>query len=89
MAISTWLYPSEVLSRLTRHQWSLVKVTQVERKLSGPCGYALYTSKRKLTQFLVANFAAYTFAPPILITPLGALSVIIGCVPLHGAADYL
>ncbi|KAF8309008.1 DUF803-domain-containing protein [Clavulina sp. PMI_390] len=25
-----------------------------------------------------ANFAAYTFAPPILVTPLGALSVIIG-----------
>lgn len=28
----------------------------------------------------VANFAAYTFAPPILITPLGALSVIIGAI---------
>ena len=27
----------------------------------------------------VANFAAYTFAPPILVTPLGALSVLIGC----------
>lgn len=27
---------------------------------------------------LVANFAAYTFAPAILVTPLGALSVIIG-----------
>ncbi|KXN80938.1 Magnesium transporter NIPA2 [Leucoagaricus sp. SymC.cos] len=26
----------------------------------------------------VANFAAYTFAPPILVTPLGALSVFIG-----------
>jgi hypothetical protein len=25
-----------------------------------------------------ANFAAYTFAPPILVTPLGALSVLIG-----------
>jgi len=25
-----------------------------------------------------ANFAAYTFAPPILVTPLGAFSVIIG-----------
>ena len=30
--------------------------------------------------FLVANFAAYLFAPPILVTPLGALSVLIGCV---------
>ncbi|KAF9530031.1 magnesium transporter NIPA-domain-containing protein [Crepidotus variabilis] len=28
----------------------------------------------------IANFAAYTFAPPILITPLGALSVIIGAI---------
>jgi len=28
----------------------------------------------------LANFAAYTFAPPILVTPLGALSVIIGAV---------
>lgn len=28
----------------------------------------------------VANFAAYTFAPPILVTPLGALSVLIGAV---------
>lgn len=26
----------------------------------------------------VANFAAYTFAPPILVTPLGALSVLVG-----------
>ncbi|EJF63578.1 hypothetical protein DICSQDRAFT_81777 [Dichomitus squalens LYAD-421 SS1] len=29
---------------------------------------------------VVANFAAYTFAPPILVTPLGALSVIIGAI---------
>ncbi|KIP01840.1 hypothetical protein PHLGIDRAFT_80017 [Phlebiopsis gigantea 11061_1 CR5-6] len=29
---------------------------------------------------IIANFAAYTFAPPILITPLGALSVIIGAI---------
>ncbi|KAI0362914.1 DUF803-domain-containing protein [Pilatotrama ljubarskyi] len=28
----------------------------------------------------LANFAAYAFAPPILITPLGALSVIIGAI---------
>ena len=28
----------------------------------------------------IANFAAYTFAPPILVTPLGALSVLIGSV---------
>ncbi|GAA5880798.1 hypothetical protein JCM16303_005120 [Sporobolomyces ruberrimus] len=28
----------------------------------------------------IANFAAYTFAPPVLVTPLGALSVLIGAV---------
>lgn len=28
----------------------------------------------------IANFAAYAFAPAILVTPLGALSVLIGCV---------
>ena len=28
----------------------------------------------------VLNFVAYTFAPPVLITPLGALSVIVGYV---------
>ncbi|KAJ7093710.1 magnesium transporter NIPA-domain-containing protein [Mycena epipterygia] len=27
-----------------------------------------------------ANFAAYTFAPPVMVTPLGALSVIIGAI---------
>lgn len=29
-------------------------------------------------RIIVANFAAYTFAPAILVTPLGAMSVIIG-----------
>ncbi|KAJ7451245.1 DUF803-domain-containing protein [Mycena galericulata] len=28
----------------------------------------------------VANFAAYTFAPPVMVTPLGAFSVIIGAI---------
>jgi len=28
----------------------------------------------------IANFAAYAFAPPIMVTPLGALSVLIGFV---------
>lgn len=28
----------------------------------------------------VANFAAYTYAPPVLVTPLGALSVLIGAI---------
>jgi len=28
----------------------------------------------------IANFAAYAFAPAILVTPLGALSVLIGYV---------
>ncbi|KAJ7748215.1 magnesium transporter NIPA-domain-containing protein [Mycena maculata] len=28
----------------------------------------------------VANFAAYTFAPPVMVTPLGAFSVIVGAI---------
>lgn len=32
---------------------------------------------------IVANFAAYTFAPPIMVTPLGCLSVLIGCVTVQ------
>ena len=28
----------------------------------------------------IANFAAYAFAPAILVTPLGALSIIVRCV---------
>lgn len=38
---------------------------------------------------LVANFAAYAFAPPILVTPLGALSVIIGYVSLPNPGRVL
>jgi drug/metabolite transporter (DMT)-like permease len=34
----------------------------------------------RLTYRAVANFAAYTFAPAILVTPLGAMSVIIGAI---------
>ena len=39
--------------------------------------------KTKKAIFVVAvgevlNFSAYSFAPPILVTPLGALSVILG-----------
>lgn len=35
----------------------------------------------------VANFAAYAFAPAILVTPLGALSVLIGYVASLYACD--
>jgi hypothetical protein len=28
----------------------------------------------------LANFAAYAFAPAVLVTPLGALSIIVRCV---------
>ena len=31
----------------------------------------------------VANFAAYAFAPAILVTPLGALSIIVSAVLAH------
>lgn len=33
-----------------------------------------------ILQLIVANFAAYAFAPAILVTPLGALSVLIGAI---------
>ena len=32
----------------------------------------------------IANFAAYAFAPAILVTPLGALSIIVRSVLDHG-----
>ena len=31
----------------------------------------------------IANFAAYAFAPAILVTPLGALSIIVRCACHH------
>ena len=44
---------------------------------------ALYRSILTFTVVFgeIANFAAYAFAPAILVTPLGALSVLIGCDP--------
>ena len=52
---------------------------------SGSCGSAVDSVADGLFFFLVAigevaNFAAYAFAPAILVTPLGALSVLIGYV---------
>lgn len=35
----------------------------------------------------IANFAAYAFAPAILVTPLGALSIIIRCAAAPAASD--
>ena len=40
----------------------------------------IYTDTLKVIVGEVANFAAYAFAPAILVTPLGALSVLIGAV---------
>jgi hypothetical protein len=51
----------------TYTQWLLAKVGSQNR--STPVTFTIVP---------VANFAAYTFAPPILVTPLGALSVLIG-----------
>lgn len=46
-------------------------------------GHIRVNKGKGLTQVIVAigeisNFAAYAFAPAILVTPLGALSVLIG-----------
>lgn len=48
-------------------QWSSVKVRS-----------RILDLESLLVLMPVANFAAYTFAPAILVTPLGAMSVIIG-----------
>lgn len=42
--------------------------------------YALMLTSWIVVLGEVANFAAYAFAPAILVTPLGALSVLIGAV---------
>ncbi len=47
---------------------------------TGMLTLALHNSPTTVIVGEVANFAAYTFAPPILVTPLGALSVLIGAV---------
>ena len=46
---------------------------------------SVYTQLTNLTVVVgeIANFAAYAFAPPIMVTPLGALSVLIGYVFHH------
>ncbi|WAQ92501.1 hypothetical protein PtA15_16A409 [Puccinia triticina] len=51
--------------------------TQTHTYLRNPIWWAGMTT---MVVGEVANFAAYTFAPPILVTPLGALSVLIGAV---------
>ena len=65
--MSDCLWVSQNLSADDYLQWLLAKVW-----------YSNRSAPRTLTVTLVANFAAYTFAPPILVTPLGALSVLIG-----------
>ena len=42
--------------------------------------YVFKVEINRLCVFAVANFSAYLFAPAILVTPLGALSVLIGFV---------
>lgn len=56
------------------------------RRVSACCyGFSFVVSLTPISDIVVivgevANFAAYTFAPPILVTPLGALSVLIGAI---------
>jgi hypothetical protein len=51
-----------------------------EGELLGLSGFDPSKTHALLSLCAAANFAAYTFAPPILVTPLGSLSVLIGCV---------
>lgn len=57
-------------------QWSLEKV-----RYQGCTCWMRECGTNVVVDGSVANFAAYTFAPPILVTPLGALSVLIGYAP--------
>jgi hypothetical protein len=63
-------------------------ISQVQKNVSESYTYKLFNNKMESTFFIlilsyvavilgeVANFAAYAFAPAILVTPLGALSII-------------
>ncbi|KAJ7441527.1 DUF803-domain-containing protein [Mycena galericulata] len=48
--------------------------------LRNPVWWAGMSARYMLKIRQVANFAAYTFAPPVMVTPLGAFSVIIGAI---------
>ena len=70
-----WL--RDMTSRYWRFiQWLLVKVNPPLFRYTSILHMLIHC-------FSVANFAAYTFAPAILVTPLGAMSVIIGYGDLH------
>jgi hypothetical protein len=63
-------------------------ISQVQKNVSESYTYKLFNNKMESTFFIlilsyvavilgeVANFAACAFAPAILVTPLGALSII-------------
>ena len=79
-----WSHPQVIflLSAFDRI-WSISVHRYLEHCCSGSGGYS-YLSKPlwwagMLTMIVgeVANFAAYAFAPAILVTPLGALSIIV------------
>ena len=59
-------------------KWSSEKVSQPFSHTAVWSSYGWLINR--FSHCLVANFAAYTLAPPIMVTPLGALSVIVGYV---------
>ncbi len=79
ISVCTFYYPSFLLSINT----AVSVVIGESRPFSG----RRFHKTLRTYVYLVANFAAYTFAPPILITPLGALSVIIGSAILHSTGN--
>lgn len=67
---ATWLFG--------RQLWIHAKPNMVGRHGNEYHLVDLFCAKDVVVIGEVANFAAYTFAPAILVTPLGALSVLIG-----------
>lgn len=70
----------EKASHISRVQCGGQASSQVRRIQPMPIARLATCSHKAVVIGEVANFAAYAFAPPILVTPLGALSVLIGSV---------
>lgn len=64
----------------SRSQWSLEKVRRASRRAGRGVADPQAPLADPVPPHAVANFAAYTFAPPALVTPLGALSVLVGAI---------
>ena len=69
---------------IRQKQWQiLIQTCCLRRRSRKGCEYVGVLTQEGIIIMVIgeiANFAAYAFAPAILVTPLGALSVLIGYV---------